>query len=147
MRMHTQARMHGCAHVARRRYGFEENVLARTEGTRDQCAACACTRRRAYAHVERRRARAHAGAHVRMSRGGGARRGRVHTCDAVPHRSRKSHCLLHDRVITTNDWSSLVASETIMDHDMLHYGETCPLKRELDQRIPNKLTSQLTHQA
>ena len=51
-------------------------------------------------------ARAQAGAHACMSRGGGARRGRVHTCDSVLHRSRKSHHLLHDRVIVANDWGS-----------------------------------------
>jgi hypothetical protein len=42
------------AHVARLRRGLEENVIAWTEGTRDQCAACACTRRRACVHVDAR---------------------------------------------------------------------------------------------
>ncbi len=48
----------------RRQCCFEENVLAWTEGTLDQCSACACTRRSTCAHVERRHARAHAGAHA-----------------------------------------------------------------------------------
>jgi hypothetical protein len=53
---------------------------------------------------QRRHASAYAGAaHARMSRGGGARRGTVHTCDAVLHRSRIIHRILHDRVIATND--------------------------------------------
>ena len=43
---HACMSMQACAHVARRRRGFEENVIAWTEGIRDQCAACACTRRR-----------------------------------------------------------------------------------------------------
>ncbi len=51
---HACMSMHSCAHVARRRRGFEENVLAWTEGTRDQCAACACNRRRACVHVDAR---------------------------------------------------------------------------------------------
>ncbi len=57
--------------------------------------------------ISAQRARAQAGAHACMSRGRGARRGRMHTCDAVLHRSRKSHHLSHDRVIATNDWSSV----------------------------------------
>jgi len=84
--------------------------------------ARACTR----AHARRaRRARMHAAhaaractpprtctprtprAHACMSRGACARRGRVHTCDVVLDRSRKSHHRLHDRVIATNDWSSV----------------------------------------
>ena len=39
---------------ARRRRGFEENVIAWTEGIRDQCAACACTHRRACMHIDAR---------------------------------------------------------------------------------------------
>jgi hypothetical protein len=71
--------------------GFEENVLAWADRTRDQRAACACA----------------GGAHACMSRGRGACRGRVNTSDVVLHRSRKSHHLSHDRVIATNDWSSV----------------------------------------
>jgi hypothetical protein len=56
--------------------------------------------------ISAQRARAQAGAHACRSRCGGARQGRVHTCDAILHRSRKSHHLSHDRVIATNDWSS-----------------------------------------
>ncbi len=106
--------MHACAHVARRQRGFERTY---SPGQNEDVISA---RRRVCAHVERRHARAHAGAHARMSRGGGARKGRVHTCDAVLHRSRKIHRILHDRVIVTNDWSLLVASETIVDHNMLH---------------------------
>jgi hypothetical protein len=51
---------------ARRQCCFEENVLAWTEGTCDQCAACACTRRRTCAHVELQHARSLAGAHACM---------------------------------------------------------------------------------
>jgi hypothetical protein len=37
---HACMSMHACAHVARLRRGFEENVLAWTEGTRDQKSHC-----------------------------------------------------------------------------------------------------------
>ncbi len=43
---HACMSMQACAHVARRRLSFEENIIAWTEGIRDQCAACACTHRR-----------------------------------------------------------------------------------------------------
>jgi hypothetical protein len=33
---HACMSMHACAHVARRRRGFEDNIIAWTEGTRDQ---------------------------------------------------------------------------------------------------------------
>ncbi len=37
---HACMSMHACAHVARLRRGFGENVLAWTEGTRDQKSHC-----------------------------------------------------------------------------------------------------------
>ncbi len=61
------------ASSARRRRGFEENVLAWTEGTHDQCAACAYTRRCACAQCRACRAaacacnRRHACVHVNAS--------------------------------------------------------------------------------
>ena len=70
---HECMSMHACAHVARRRRGFEENVLAWTEGTHDQCAACAYTRRCACAQCRACRAaacacnRRHACVHVNAS--------------------------------------------------------------------------------
>ena len=66
-------------------------------------------------------ARAQADAHACMSRGGGARRGRVHTCYAVPHRSRYSHHVLQDRVITTNDWSSASNVEQLLLDGVDHF--------------------------
>ncbi len=80
---HACMSMHACVHVARRRRGFEENVDAWTEGTRDQCAACACTRRRAFAQCHacraaacactRRRACVHVDARMRACRAAAAR--------------------------------------------------------------------------
>jgi hypothetical protein len=76
-------RRHACAiagaHVARRRRGFEENVIAWTEGTRDQCAACACTHRRmracraAACACNRSRACVHVDARMRACRAAAAR--------------------------------------------------------------------------
>ena len=37
---HACMSMHACAHVARLQRGFEENILAWTEGTRDQKSHC-----------------------------------------------------------------------------------------------------------
>jgi hypothetical protein len=101
--------------------------------------ARACTR----AHARRaRRARMHAAhaaractpprtctprtprAHACMSRGACARRGRVHTCvfDIVfLDRSRKSHHRLHDRVIATNDWSSVCNVEHFLLDSVDHF--------------------------
>jgi hypothetical protein len=72
------ARAIASTHVTRRQCSFEENVIAWTEGTRDHCAACTCTRRRmracraAACACNRRRMRACRCTHARMSRGGGA---------------------------------------------------------------------------
>ncbi len=116
--------------------GLKENDVTWTDSTRDQRAACtvhasarpraravrmravrACTRTHARARMHARactpRTPRAPRAHACMSRGGSARRGRVHTCDVVLHRSRKSHHLLHDRVIATNDWSSVCNVEQL----------------------------------
>ncbi len=50
-----------------------------------------------------------------------SRRGKVHTCDAVLHRSRKSHHLLHDRVIATNYWSSVSNVEQLFLDSVDHF--------------------------
>jgi hypothetical protein len=60
-------------------------------------------------------------AHACMSRGACARRGRVHTCDVVLDRSRKSHHRLHDRVIATNDWSSVCNVEHFLLDSVDHF--------------------------
>ena len=56
------------ASSARRRRGFGENVIAWTEGIRDQCAACACTHRRACMHIDARMRACRAGPGARFRR-------------------------------------------------------------------------------
>jgi len=86
--------------------GLKQNEVTWTDSTRDQRTPCTPRTPRA---------------HACMSRGACARRGRVHTCDVVLDRSRKSHHRLHDRVIATNDWSSVCNVEHFLLDSVDHF--------------------------